>query len=76
MAVDVTRSVVLDRDLFDEKDGNRVLIARKGDRVTPDLARKHGVIPIESAGLPELESKVTTVAHRQDYTVSTNKRLR
>lgn len=76
MAVDTMRTVVLDRDLFEDKDGGRTLVARKGERVTPDFARKHGVLPIESAGLPAMETKVTEVTNRQDYKAPANKRLR
>ncbi len=76
MAVDTMRTVVLDRDLFEDKGGVRTLVARKGERVTPDFAIKHGVLPIESAGLPAMEAKVTEVTNRQDYQVSANKRLR
>ena len=63
--MDFRKTVVVDRDIFEEKDGMRVLVARRGERVTPDTARKHGILPIESSAGPRLESKVvrTTAQH-------------
>jgi hypothetical protein len=74
MAVDSIKTVVLDRDIYDEKNGARVLIGRKGERVAPEVARKHGVLPIESAGTPVMEAKVVSPAERQSLTVALNKR--
>ena len=64
---DTRKTVVLDRDLYEEaKDGSKFLLARKGERVTPAVAKKHGVVPIEShAGTPMLESKVTVPQEQQ-----------
>jgi hypothetical protein len=64
---DTRKTVVLDRDLYEEaKDGSKFLLARKGERVTPAVAKKHGVVPIESAsGIPVLESKVTIPQEKQ-----------
>jgi hypothetical protein len=68
------RTVVLDRDLYEEaKDGTKFLVARKGDRITPSLARRHKVLPIESAAGPALESKVVTPAERQVTTSQATK---
>ncbi len=75
MAVDLTKTVVLDRDIYDEKNGARILIGRKGERVAPEVARKHGVLPIESAGTPAMESKVVSPAERQSLTIASNKRV-
>ncbi len=75
MAVDSIKTVVLDRDIYDEKDGSRVLIGRKGERVTPEVARKHGVLPIESAGVPAMEATVVSPAERQSLTIASNKRV-
>ena len=63
------RTVVLDRDLYEEaKDGTKFLLARKGERITPEVARRHKVLPIESAASPTLESKVVTAAEHQATT--------
>ena len=60
------RTVVLDHDLYEEaKDGTKFLVARRGDRITPSLARRHKVLPIESAPGPALESKVTIPQEKQ-----------
>ena len=73
---DTRKTVVLDRDLFGEaKDGTKFLIARKGERVAPSVARKHGILPIESAsGTPVLESKVVGASERRVLSVPSNKR--
>lgn len=70
------RTVVLDRDLYEEaKDGTRFLVARKGDRIAPSLARRHKVLPIESAPAPALESKVVTSTENQRVNATSHKRL-
>ena len=73
---DTRKAVVRDRDLYEEaKDGSKFLLARKGERVTPAVARKHGVLPIESAaGTPVLESKVIGAAERSVLSASSHKR--
>ena len=70
------RTVVLDRDLYEEaKDGSKFLLARKGERVTPAVAKKFGVLPIESAsGIPVLESKVVGATERSVLSASAHKR--
>jgi len=75
IAPETKLTVVLDRDLFEEKDGVRTLLARKGERVTPEVARKHGVLPIESAGMPALEAKVVRPDSNQRISASSHKRL-
>ena len=60
------KTVVLDRDIYEEKDGMKVLVARRGERVTPETAKKYGVIPISSASGPVLESKVTMIKPQRD----------
>ena len=64
--MDFRKTVVLDRDIYEEKDGAKVLVARRGERVSPETAKKHGVMPISSASGPVLESKVTTVKPQRD----------
>jgi len=64
--MDFRKTVVLDRDIYEEKDGMKILLARRGERVTPETAKKHGIIPISSASGPVLESKVTTVKAQRD----------
>ena len=64
--MDFRKTVVLDRDIYEEKDGMKVLVARRGERVTPETAKKHGVIPISSASGPVLESKVTMIKPQRD----------
>jgi len=73
---DTRKTVVLDRDLYEEaKDGSKFLLARKGERVTPAVARKHGVLPIESAtGTPLLESKIVRPASHTALSASSHKR--
>ena len=72
------RTVVIDRDLYDEaKDGTKFLLARKGERVTPAVAKKFGILPIESAsGTPVLESKVVGATERSVLSATSNKRER
>ena len=69
------KSVVVDRDLYEEKDDKMILVARTGDRVTPEVARMLGVLPIESASAPVLESKVVGPEERQRVTADSHKRL-
>ncbi|MBF84119.1 MAG: hypothetical protein CL489_06525 [Acidobacteria bacterium] len=72
---EMRRTVVLDRDLYEEaKDGTKFLLARKGERITPEIARKYKVLPIESAGSPTLEAKVTVPAERQMVVAEFNKK--
>ena len=73
IAPETKLTVVLDRDLYEEKDGARTLLARKGERVTPEVARKYGVLPIESAGMPALESKVVGPDSNQRITSNSHK---
>jgi|TARA_R110000824_G_scaffold46019_1_gene132632 hypothetical protein len=75
---DTRKTVVLDRDLFGEaKDGSKSLIARKGERISPAVAKKHGVLPIESAaGTPVLESKVVGSTERSVLSATAHKRER
>tara|TARA_B100001750_G_C15287578_1_gene485637 strand:+ start:165 stop:410 length:246 start_codon:yes stop_codon:yes gene_type:complete len=70
------KTVVLDRDLFETSEyGSKVLVARKGERVDPEFARKHGVLPIESAGMPDLEAKVVRPVEHQQMNAASHKRL-
>jgi len=64
--MDLRKTVVLDRDIYEEKDGMKILLARRGERVTPETAKKHGIIPISSASGPVLESKVTAIKAQRD----------
>jgi hypothetical protein len=73
IAPETRLTVVLDRDIYEEKDGVKTLLARKGERITPEVARKHGVLPIESAGLPTLESKVVVPDNRQKVVAISHK---
>jgi hypothetical protein len=75
MSIDAIKTVVLSKDIYDESDGAHILVGRKGERVSPEVARKHGIIPIESAGMPVLEAKVVGPTDRQDYAPAMNKRL-
>ena len=70
------RTVVLDRALYDAaKAGTKFLLARKGERVRPAVAKKFGILPIESAsGIPVLESKVVGATERSVLSASAHKR--
>ena len=73
IAPEARLTVVLDRDIYEEKDGVKTLLARKGERITPEVARKHGVLPIQSAGLPSMESKVVVPENRQKVIATSHK---
>jgi len=70
------KTVVLDRDLFETSEyGTKVLVARKGERIDPEIARKHGILPIESAGMPDMEAKVVRPVEKQQMSAASHKRL-
>jgi|TARA_B100001996_G_C18608611_1_gene572804 hypothetical protein len=72
---EMTLSVVLDRDIYETNEfGTKVLLARRGERVTPEVATKHGVLPIESAGVPAMESKVVRSTSTQQLSAASHKR--
>lgn len=50
-------SVVAPRDIYEERNGQMILIARKGQRMTVDEAIKHKLMPIGSASLGSMETK-------------------
>ena len=72
MTVDLMKTIILTSDIYEEKDGAKKLVGRKGERVSPDFAKKHGV---ESAQVPAMESKVSGPTDRQDQVPTLNKRL-
>lgn len=72
MTVDLMKTVILTSDIYEEKDGAKKLVGRKGERVSPDFAKKHGV---ESAQVPQMESKISGPTDRQDQVPTLNKRL-
>ena len=72
MTVDLMKTIILISDIYEEKDGAKKLVGRKGERVSPDFAKKHGV---ESAQVPPMESKVSGPTDRQDQVPTLNKRL-
>jgi len=62
--MDIHKTVIVDKDIYEEKDGMKVLVARKGERVTPGFAKKHGLLVENNVG-PVMESKVVRVQDRQ-----------
>tara|TARA_R100001463_G_scaffold101560_2_gene156026 strand:- start:3560 stop:3772 length:213 start_codon:yes stop_codon:yes gene_type:complete len=62
--MDIHKTIIVDNDVYEEKDGMKVLVARRGERVTPSFARKHG-LAVESTAAPVMEQKVTKVRHQQ-----------
>jgi hypothetical protein len=50
-------SVVVPRDIWEDVDGNKVLVARRGERISLEEAMKHKILPIASSSIGGLEIK-------------------
>lgn len=62
--MDIHKTVIVDKDIWEIKDGMKVLVARKGERVTPSFAKQHG-LEVENTSAPVMEQKVIKVRNQQ-----------
>ena len=62
--MDIHKTVIVDKDIWEIKDGMKVLVARKGERVTPSFAKQHG-LEVENTSSPVMEQKVIKVRNQQ-----------
>lgn len=62
--MDIHKTVIVDKDIWQIKDGMKVLVARKGERVTPSFAKQHG-LEVENTSAPVMEQKVIKVRNQQ-----------
>ena len=55
--MDIHKTIIVDKDIWQVKDGMKVLVARKGERVTPSFAKEHG-LAVENTSAPVMAQKV------------------
>ena len=62
--MDIHKTIIVDKDIWQVKDGMKVLVARKGERVTPSFAKEHG-LDVENTSAPVMEQKVIKERNQQ-----------